>query len=612
MQFWKNCVVFDARGATGKLLRGRIRLTHAFVPVDKQEAKMKAHRNQYRHIGIIVILSFVALFLMHSFAFAQWEAVTPPTVGPVWGLQSVAFPSVTEGWAVGAVTQQGQTQTGLILQYSDDVWRLVTPPAVSSEWYLQSVAFPSADNGWAVGWDYTNNTGVMLGYSSASGWNSITPAGLSSGWYISALSFPSADEGWAVGWNANSSVIILHYSGGVWSSVTPPSSGQATWNLYGVSFPSTDDGWAVGAENQTDGGLILNYSGGAWRQVAPPPVSSKWNLQAVSFPTTDEGWAVGQDYSNGYSSYAGVILHYESGSWVSVVPPEVSSDWYLYGVSFSSVDEGWAVGLDIANGVGVIFHYYYGSWSAETPPKPSLNWGLAGVCFPSVNEGWAVGGENVPGAGVILHYLFNESAPVIDKQVSNSIGASTATLGATIESNGGQTITAAGMAYGTIPHPEITGVKISTTTTSGPFAVQATGLTPNTAYYFRGYAMNAAGVMGITNNSRFTTLSPLWQNAISLGSGWEWLSWFGYFNTNDSPWIYHDTLGWLYPYGTSTDSIWFYDPVMNAFWWTSATVYPYVYRASDGTWLFYSVPAQGLSSTPRWFYNFSTNKWESD
>lgn len=97
-----------------------------------------------------------------------------------------------------------------------------------------------------------------------------------------------------------------------------------------------------------------------------------------------------------------------------------------------------------------------------------------------------------------------------------------------------------------------------------------------------------------------------WQSASNLGSGWEWLSWFGSFCTSYSPWIYHSTLGWLYPYGTSANSIWFYDPQMKAFWWTSATAYPYVYR-SDGVWLFYEI-----GSSPRKFYNFKTSSWEND
>ena len=124
------------------------------------------------------------------------------------------------------------------------------------------------------------------------------------------------------------------------------------------------------------------------------------------------------------------------------------------------------------------------------------------------------------------------------------------------------------------------------------------------------WSWNCAGQNGGTDASCSANLTPggLWQDAQVLSGGWDWLSWFGYFNINSSPWIYHMQHGWLYPYGTSTDSIWFYDPEMNSFWWTSAADYPYVYRASDGAWLYYK---EG-SSNPRWFYNFSTNQWEAD
>jgi hypothetical protein len=115
-------------------------------------------------------------------------------------------------------------------------------------------------------------------------------------------------------------------------------------------------------------------------------------------------------------------------------------------------------------------------------------------------------------------------------------------------------------------------------------------------------------VLTTVSNLTFVTLPNLWQGATSVGSGWYYLNWFGYFNTDNSPWIYHQTLGWLYPVGTSTDSIWFWDPAMNTHWWTSNTVYPSVYRKSDATWLYYD---RG-SSNPRLFYNFSTGKWEAD
>ena len=58
------------------------------------------------------------------------------------------------------------------------------------------------------------------------------------------------------------------------------------------------------------------------------------------------------------------------------------------------------------------------------------------------------------------------------------------------------------------------------------------------------------------------SLSPphsLWQNATDYGNDWLYLDWFGYFYNGSSPWIYHQTLGWLYPIGTCTHNLWFWD-----------------------------------------------------
>lgn len=97
-------------------------------------------------------------------------------------------------------------------------------------------------------------------------------------------------------------------------------------------------------------------------------------------------------------------------------------------------------------------------------------------------------------------------APLIDKPTAKSVTASTAILGATIEANAGQTITAAGIAYGKSPNPETSGTKKSTPKRSGAFTVQVTGLTSNTGYYFCGYATNKAGLTGNTSDMQLTTL----------------------------------------------------------------------------------------------------------
>jgi alpha-tubulin suppressor-like RCC1 family protein len=92
-----------------------------------------------------------------------------------------------------------------------------------------------------------------------------------------------------------------------------------------------------------------------------------------------------------------------------------------------------------------------------------------------------------------------------------------------------------------------------------------------------------------------------------IGSGWRWLSWFEYYAPLDNTWIWHNEHGYMYCFPSSTpQSIYFY--TMDMGWlWTSSTVYPYLYRFSGGSWLWYQVGSSG----PRWFYNFTAGQWES-
>lgn len=94
--------------------------------------------------------------------------------------------------------------------------------------------------------------------------------------------------------------------------------------------------------------------------------------------------------------------------------------------------------------------------------------------------------------------------------------------------------------------------------------------------------------------------------AADVGGGWYWLEWFGYFNLEFDPWIFHGEHGFLYPVRTAADGIVLWDSGMEAFWWTSEIMYPYVYRFSDGEWLWY---LEG-SRDPRLFSRLSDGSWE--
>jgi len=131
-----------------------------------------------------------------------------------------------------------------------------------------------------------------------------------------------------------------------------------------------------------------------------------------------------------------------------------------------------------------------------------------------------------------------------------------------------------------------------------------TGLDDNEVYFFVVTAYNSYGESDYSDE---VPSADLWSGAVDLGNGWKWLDWFGYFNVNSSPWIFHLYLGWLYADLTqTTSSIFFLDPV---FGWifTSDSMYPWLWWFRGNTWLFY---LEGTVS-PRLFYNVNAGAWQA-
>jgi hypothetical protein len=104
------------------------------------------------------------------------------------------------------------------------------------------------------------------------------------------------------------------------------------------------------------------------------------------------------------------------------------------------------------------------------------------------------------------------------------------------------------------------------------------------------------------------TTSPLWAGAVDLGSGWRWLSWFGYFAPMGNGWIWHKQFGFVYCTGND-NSLWMWINDQGEWWWSTRTIYPDMYRARDNTWLFYQRDFDAMTAAARWFYNYSTGRW---
>ena len=99
-------------------------------------------------------------------------------------------------------------------------------------------------------------------------------------------------------------------------------------------------------------------------------------------------------------------------------------------------------------------------------------------------------------------------APTVNTASVVGITQSTATTGGTVVNDGGADVTARGVCWSNIPNPSIATNHTTNGTGVGVFVSNLTGLTPNTLYYLRAYAINSAGT-SYGNEISFTTL-PVW------------------------------------------------------------------------------------------------------
>ncbi|MBM3410299.1 MAG: hypothetical protein FJY18_01530, partial [Bacteroidetes bacterium] len=89
----------------------------------------------------------------------------------------------------------------------------------------------------------------------------------------------------------------------------------------------------------------------------------------------------------------------------------------------------------------------------------------------------------------------------------SGISSTSATSGGNVSSDGGASVTARGVAYGTGLNPTTAGSSTSNGSGIGSFTSILNGLSPSTNYYVRAYAVNSVGT-AYGNQINFTTLDP--------------------------------------------------------------------------------------------------------
>lgn len=96
----------------------------------------------------------------------------------------------------------------------------------------------------------------------------------------------------------------------------------------------------------------------------------------------------------------------------------------------------------------------------------------------------------------VWHFTTLESIspPSVTTSTDSIFAGTGANVGGTVTSDGGAMVTDRGVFWGSAPDPEISGTRIQIGSGTGEFSTTLTGLSPNTKYYQKAYAVNKSGI----------------------------------------------------------------------------------------------------------------------
>jgi photosystem II stability/assembly factor-like uncharacterized protein len=389
-----------------------------------------------------------------SCGWTDISANLPTTAKGSTTLLDMHFISADEGWIV-------QSGTSYIYHTDDGgaTWEtLITPDDAATG--IKAIYMLSATEGYIA----AQNFKIYRTTDGGQNWNDLGSLGKTP----ADIDFPQGSSmGYVCGFNGK---VYQVTSSGIESMAT----GLSATNFSSISMSSVSEGWACGEQ------VIIHYAHSEWKPDQSYPDAA---YNAIHMVSNTIGWAAGD---------SGVIIHTIDGiNWDYQTNPDTSNRT-LFDIFFLNQNEGWAVGFN-----GVILNTADGgtTWSVEADGITTNI--LTAVQFTNSTNGFALGNN-----GTLLKYGplgGGATAPTIATNTVGSGGVTqtTAYVSGTVSTYGTVTETEYGFVYGKAENPAIGGVGVTrlmfgsgVTLTDVAFGLTLTGLTANTAYHVRAYAIN--------------------------------------------------------------------------------------------------------------------------
>lgn len=432
---------------------------------------------------LVAANSFLGFIYTSADSGVTWTQQVSP------GQASYGYAASSDGAKIVAAGGDGQNGTDYICTSTDSgaTWRLEALPYYYSYWLWGTPISSSDGRTLAL-------TGISMPGSIENGPTLLISTDFGATW-IPKMRLKNASVTYSVASSSDGANLIAAECPG---HISTSSDSGATWtrrdsagNGYWQAVASSADGTRLVAS--ADNIYTSADSGSTWRKRTGAGEGGWPSLASSSDGTRIVAAALGWCY-NGYiytSADSGATWTQQTGAglrwWNSVA---CSAD----GTIIAAIENQQDGGLD---------DHLYVSWDA------GATWTTqTGAGSQPWNSLWMSpdGSKIMAGAGLLFVGSVQSVMPSVDSPAVFSLTKTSAKVGATIESTGGAPVTAAGIAWGPHPNPDITGETLPDGANIGPFGVHLTGLAPNTLYHFRGYATNSQGT-SYSPDATFTTLA---------------------------------------------------------------------------------------------------------